>query len=182
MIKALHATYNIAAEQARTTVDGSLELTPAINNLFPLLHSVSNSIYYTMNLRQRLEVIAIIALTFLAFASYHEGTGGVAWVQYLSLISIFFFIFIFDWAFTNESNFMFDPDADNWRRKVVSLRSLARIIIDLGSLSFFHFSHARSLFFVLLFTGGFASVMPRKPPLFDWRNRLDWFRLKERMN
>ena len=74
-----------------------------------------------MNLRQRIEILILIALSFLAFASYHEGTGGVAWVQYLSLISIFVFLFIFDWAFTNESNFMFDPDADNWRRKVVSV-------------------------------------------------------------
>ena len=28
---------------------------------------------------------------------------------------------MFDVAFTNESSFMFDPDADNWRRKTVSL-------------------------------------------------------------
>ena len=26
---------------------------------------------------------------------------------------------VFDFNFTNESSFMFDPDADNWRRKTV---------------------------------------------------------------
>jgi hypothetical protein len=73
-----------------------------------------------MNLRQKIEIITLIALSFLAFASYHEGTGSVMWVQFLSLLVIFSFLFIFDWAFTNENNFLFDPDADNWRRKVVS--------------------------------------------------------------
>ena len=73
-----------------------------------------------MNLRQKIEIITLIALSFLAFASYHEGTGSVMWIQFLSLLVIFSFVFIFDWAFTNESNFLFDPDADNWRRKVVS--------------------------------------------------------------
>ena len=73
-----------------------------------------------MILRQRLEVIILISLSFLAFASYHEGTGGVAWLQWLAMLSIMAFVLIFDMSFTNESNFLFDPDADNWRRKVVS--------------------------------------------------------------
>jgi len=63
----------------------------------------------------------LILLAFLSFATYHQGTGGVMWVQFLSVLTIFSFVFIFDWAFTNENNFMFDPDADNWRRKVVSI-------------------------------------------------------------
>ena len=74
-----------------------------------------------MILRQKIEVIMLIALAFLSFATYHEGTGGVMWLQFLSVLTIFAFVFIFDWAFTNESNFMFDPDADNWRRKVVRI-------------------------------------------------------------
>ena len=74
----------------------------------------------TMNLRQKLQVILLLVLSLLAFATYHAGTGGVMWLQWLSLITIFSFMFIFDLAFTNESQFIFDPDADNWRRKVVS--------------------------------------------------------------
>lgn len=95
-----------------------------------------------MNLRQKLEVIIIIALSFLAFASYHQGTGGVAWLQYLSMITIFAFIYIFDWAFTNESNFMFDPDADNWRRKVVSLQLFLWVEMESFSVFLLQYSHA----------------------------------------
>lgn len=73
-----------------------------------------------MNLRQRLELLVIVALTFLAFANYHEVSGSVAWIQWLAVLSIMAFVYIFDVAFTNESMFIFDPDADNWRRKVVS--------------------------------------------------------------
>lgn len=73
-----------------------------------------------MNLRQRLQVIILLLLSLFAFAAYHEGTGGVAWIQWVSVAVIMFFMFVFDMAFTNESMFIFDPDADNWRRKVVS--------------------------------------------------------------
>eukprot|EP00934_Nitzschia_sp_Nitz4_P002757 Nitzschia sp. Nitz4//scaffold169_size48518//4888//5240//NITZ4_007061-RA/size48518-snap-gene-0.47-mRNA-1//1//CDS//3329538355//2747//frame0 len=75
-----------------------------------------------MNLRQQLEIVIIIALIFLSFATYHEGTGGVAWIQFLSVLGIMFFVYLFDVAFTNESMFIFDPDADNWRRKVEALQ------------------------------------------------------------
>jgi hypothetical protein len=72
-----------------------------------------------MLFRQKLQVVILLWLTLLAFASYHPGTGGVAWLQWLTVISIFVFLFIFDLMFTNDSQFIFDPDADNWRRKVV---------------------------------------------------------------
>lgn len=73
-----------------------------------------------MLLRQKIQVVSMMVLALLAFSTYHPGTGGVAWVQWLSVLSIMAFLFIFDFAFTNESSFIFDPDADNWRRKVVS--------------------------------------------------------------
>jgi hypothetical protein len=72
-----------------------------------------------MNARQKLTVIIMLFLTLLAFASYHEGTGGTAWLQWLAVLTILSFVFIFDVSFTDESSFIFDPDADNWRRKVV---------------------------------------------------------------
>jgi hypothetical protein len=73
-----------------------------------------------MNLRQKIQVILLIILIMFTFASYHEGTGGTAWLQWLSVVSILVFMFFFDLAFTNDSNFIFDPDAENWRRKTVS--------------------------------------------------------------
>ena len=75
-----------------------------------------------MILRQKLQMVLMILLTFLTFATYHQGTGGVMWLQYLSILSIMAFLLIFDLGFTNDMNFIFDPDADNWRRKVVRYR------------------------------------------------------------
>lgn len=70
-----------------------------------------------MIVRQRLQVVAILFFSFIAFASYHEGTGSTVWLQWLTLISMLAFMLIFDLAFMNESMFIFDPDAENWRRK-----------------------------------------------------------------
>jgi hypothetical protein len=72
-----------------------------------------------MNGRQRLQVLILIFLILLAFASYHAGTGGTAWLQWLTVITMFAFVLVFDMAFTNDSQFIFDPDAENWRRKTV---------------------------------------------------------------
>ena len=72
-----------------------------------------------MNLRQKIQIMVLLLLTLATFASYHPGTGGVLWLQYLAVLSIMAFVFIFDLAFTNDHSFIFDPDADNWRRKVV---------------------------------------------------------------
>ena len=83
---------------------------------FPFLHNSS----IMFNLRQRIQIVILLLLTLFVFASYHEGTGGTAWLQWLATISILAFALVFDLAFTNESSFIFDPDADNWRRKVVS--------------------------------------------------------------
>jgi hypothetical protein len=69
------------------------------------------------NLRQRTLATLIIFFTFIAFASYHPGTGSVAWLQWTTLVVVLFFTLSFDMSFTDDSNFLFDPDADNWRRK-----------------------------------------------------------------
>lgn len=74
-----------------------------------------------MILRQKIEVVILLALILLTFASYHEGTGSVLWLQYLTLVTMVAFAFVFDVAFLDESNFLFDPDADNWRRKTVRM-------------------------------------------------------------
>lgn len=70
-----------------------------------------------MIVRQKLQVVALLFFSFVAFASYHAGTGSTVWLQWLMLLSILFFTLIFDLIFTNESMFIFDPDAENWRRK-----------------------------------------------------------------
>ena len=97
-----------------------------------------------MILRQRLQVLLLLFLSLLAFASYHEVTGGVAWLQYLALITILSFMFIFDVAFTNDSQFIFDPDADNWRRKVVR-RIIALTFLRLCSVADIFLSCQESL-------------------------------------
>ena len=70
-----------------------------------------------LNYRQRVQALLLIFLIFVAFASYHPGTGSTAWLQWTTVAVIIFFTLTFDLSFTNDSNFLFDPDADNWRRK-----------------------------------------------------------------
>lgn len=70
-----------------------------------------------MNTRQKIELLLILIFTFISFASYHEGSKSTSWIQYTSITTMLVFGFFFDVAFTNESSFIFDPDADNWRRK-----------------------------------------------------------------
>ena len=65
----------------------------------------------------------IIFLIFLSFASYHKGTGSTAWMQFASIAIMFVFGLLFDVTFTDDSNFIFDPDADNWRRKTEAASS-----------------------------------------------------------
>jgi len=70
-----------------------------------------------MNLRQRIEVALLLFLVLLTFASYHEGS--TLWLQWLTVAVFVVFTMFFDCAFTNDSSFIFDPDAENWRRKTV---------------------------------------------------------------
>jgi hypothetical protein len=86
-----------------------------------------------MNLRQKIQIWTLLVLILFCFASYHKGSGGVGWLQWLTAIFIFVFLFIFDMAFTNDSQFIFDPDADNWRRKVVSRSRMLVIVKPWGS-------------------------------------------------
>ena len=72
-----------------------------------------------MNLRQKLQIVLLAVLILFAFASYHEGSGSTIWLQWLAVVTIMIYMFIFDVSFMNESSFIFDPDAENWRRKTV---------------------------------------------------------------
>jgi len=63
----------------------------------------------------------ILFLSFVAFASYHKGTGITVWLQWVTLIIMLFFGYVSDVSFRNSSIFIFDPDADNWRRKTEAI-------------------------------------------------------------
>jgi|EP00979_Chaetoceros_neogracilis_P004930 hypothetical protein len=76
-----------------------------------------------MNYRQKIQASIILFLIFVSFASYHKGTGSTAWIQYTSITIMFVFGLLFDVVFTNQSSFIFDPDADNWRRKTEAVSS-----------------------------------------------------------
>ena len=75
----------------------------------------------TAALRHRVTLTLMLFLSIVAFASYHKGTGSTAWLQWLSLVIFLFFGHVFDRLFTNAGMFMFDPDADNWRRKTEAM-------------------------------------------------------------
>lgn len=74
-----------------------------------------------MQFRRKVELALLVILALLAFASYHDNTGSTAWLQFTTLWIIVSFVYVFDVSFTNESDFIFDPDADNWRRKTETL-------------------------------------------------------------
>jgi hypothetical protein len=78
-----------------------------------------------MNIRQKINISLILFLILVTFASYHEGS--TVWLQWLTVVSVFVFMLFFDMAFTNDSNFIFDPDAENWRRKTVRTAILERM-------------------------------------------------------
>ena len=67
--------------------------------------------------RQKLEFSILLLLALFTFASYSQGS--VIWLQWLTAIVLLFFVFAFDVLFANESQFIYDPDAENWRRKTV---------------------------------------------------------------
>jgi hypothetical protein len=73
--------------------------------------------FVTMLYRQKLQVTLLLFLIFVAFASYHKGTGSTAWLQWATIIVMLTFGLVFDLGFTDNKGFIFDPDADNWRRK-----------------------------------------------------------------
>ena len=88
-----------------------------------LLHTTQR-IYHTMSgTRSKVTRSLILFLSFIAFASYHKGTGSTAWLQWLTLIIFLIMGHVFDVAFTAENTFVFDPDADNWRRKTEAVRN-----------------------------------------------------------
>ena len=76
-----------------------------------------------MNTRQKIQAMLILLLTFIAFANYHKGTGSTAWIQVASITIMIMFGLLFDVEFTDSSSFIFDPDADNWRRKTEAVSS-----------------------------------------------------------
>ena len=88
----------------------------------PLAHhtpeiKVTLEAYFIMLFRQKLQATILLFLIFVAFASYHKGTGSTAWLQWAAVIVMLTFGMVFDLGFTDNKGFIFDPDADNWRRK-----------------------------------------------------------------
>lgn len=61
--------------------------------------------------RQKLELFLIALFTLFAFASYSKYTASTAWLQWTTLVIFLGFTYTFDKSFTDESSFVFDPDA-----------------------------------------------------------------------
>uniref|UniRef100_A0A7S1G0F6 Uncharacterized protein n=1 Tax=Corethron hystrix TaxID=216773 RepID=A0A7S1G0F6_9STRA len=66
---------------------------------------------------KKIELLLLFAVALAAFASYHPSTGSTVWLQWTTLGVLIAFSYVFDASFSDESNFVFDPDADNWRRR-----------------------------------------------------------------
>ncbi|CAG9331444.1 unnamed protein product [Blepharisma stoltei] len=64
-----------------------------------------------MNGRHKTEVVIFVILVFIAFIARTD-----YWVSW-TLLSIFWGVLcLFDWLFTNEKDFMFEPNFKNWQR------------------------------------------------------------------
>lgn len=74
-------------------------------------------------LRQKLELFLIVLFTLFAFASYSEYTASTAWLQWATLVIFLGFTYTFDKSFTDESSFVFDPDAVSSYKLVCSVVS-----------------------------------------------------------
>lgn len=102
-----------------------------------------------MNVRQKIQLVVLLALIFFSFASYHPGSGSTQWLMWLTAVSFVAFVWIFDMLFGNDSQFIFDPDADNWRRKTVRLTNSAKKQQTHNSLSPIFFSLSLSYCIVI---------------------------------
>jgi Ca2+/Na+ antiporter len=80
---------------------------------------------FALDIRQKINILLILFLILVTFASYHEGS--TLWLQWLTVLTIFVYLLFFDMAFTNDSQFIFDPDAENWRRKTVRTHMLCHV-------------------------------------------------------
>ena len=67
-----------------------------------------------MGFRHALLVFLIVLFSFFAFATK------VLWIQWITVAVFFGFFLLFDLLFLNDAAFVFDPDPDNWRRRVSS--------------------------------------------------------------
>ena len=65
-----------------------------------------------MGFRHMLMAALIILFSFCAFASK------VLWIQWTTTAIFMGFFLLFDLMFLDASAFVFDPDPDNWRRRV----------------------------------------------------------------
>jgi O-antigen ligase len=72
-----------------------------------------------MNFRQRIQALLLLILILITFAAYQFNTGSTMYLQWLTVVVFLGFTFVFDLMFTNDKTFLFDPDADNWRRKTI---------------------------------------------------------------
>ena len=69
--------------------------------------------------RQKLELFLIALFILFAFASYSKYTASTAWLQWTTLVIFLVFTYTFDKSFTDESSFVFDPDAVSYRAMLV---------------------------------------------------------------
>ena len=64
-------------------------------------------------MRQKLVIALLTLFTFIAFAA----SGSDTWISWTIPMIFLSFGLLMDCMFSQESSFVFDPDAENWRRK-----------------------------------------------------------------
>ncbi|KAJ8609417.1 hypothetical protein CTAYLR_009094 [Chrysophaeum taylorii] len=99
----------VAKRPARVAWCKAGDRPPGLVDTYPILHN-------NRSFRHVFLTFFIILFAFFAFASK------ILWIQWTTATIMVFFFLLFDLIFLDESQFIFDPDPDNWRRRVEASR------------------------------------------------------------
>ena len=71
-----------------------------------------------MNGRQQFELLLILLTSVLIFLTYSPSDPRYFWMYWCTLLVFLVFGYLLDMMFSADMAFVFDPNPDNWRRKV----------------------------------------------------------------
>lgn len=71
-----------------------------------------------MNARHQFELTLIVLSIIMIFLTYSPSDPRYFWTYWCTIFVFLTFAYIIDMMFSADLSFVFDPNPDNWRRKV----------------------------------------------------------------
>jgi hypothetical protein len=71
-----------------------------------------------MNLRQKAELFLLALVATLVYLNYNPYDDKAGWILYATLWIFLAFGYLVDMMFCQDMLFVYDPNPENWRRKV----------------------------------------------------------------